>query len=137
MRNKERGDRLTKGRHFVWGLPCLGRLSGLAEGDVDWRCVGWMRRGHQDIRHKARASGNKSEESAVTGIESDAAVNWIPAAELLAYALTVESGGAAAGRSASASARKEEGGRRDSCIDADAMLLPWMALWPCLCWRWR
>ena len=46
MRNEEeRGDRLTKGRHFVWGLPCLGRLSGLAEGEVDWRCVGWMRRG--------------------------------------------------------------------------------------------
>lgn len=52
----------------------------------------------------------------MASIESDAAVNWIPAAELLAYApLTVGSGGAAAGRSASASARKEEGGRRDSC----------------------
>lgn len=61
----------------------------------------------------------------MAGIESDAAVNWFPAAGLLADALTtVWSGGAAAGRSASASARKEEGGRRDSCIDADAMLLP-------------
>lgn len=65
---------------------------------------------------------------------------WIgfPAAELLAYALTTRgSGGAAAGRSASASARKEEGGRRDSCIDADADAVALMALWPCLCWRWR
>ena len=54
MRDKERGDRLAKGRHFVWGLPCLGRLSGLAEGDVAWHCVGWTRRGHQARGHQAQ-----------------------------------------------------------------------------------
>ena len=45
------------------------------------RCVGWMRRtstGREDIRHKARAGGNESEESAATGIESDAGVNGVP-----------------------------------------------------------
>ena len=64
--------------YFVWGLPCLGRLSGLAEDDVDWRCVGWMRTSL--IRHKARAGGNKSEEGAVAGSNQ---VTWFPVAELL------------------------------------------------------
>ena len=68
----------------------------------------------ENIRHKARAGGNKSEESAVAGIESDAAMTLIPCSGIARICnnystldgLQWRCCSGRAGRSASASARK-------------------------------
>ena len=79
----------------------------------------WLDEDEEDIRHKARAGGHKSEESAAAGIESDAAYDLDPCsgtARICSHCMAGVAVLQRAGRSASASARKvvEEGRARET-----------------------